>query len=193
MRTLRQTVLGFGVLALGWSGGATGQPRPVDASKSTATLQVKKSGVFSAFAHDHEIAAPLAGGTVDASGRTVELRFNSAALQVRDHGVSEKDRAEIQTTMLGSEVLDAQRYPEISFRSTSVVEAGDGAWNVQGNLTLHGQTKPVTAEVRGQSGHYLGTVRLRQTEFGITPIKIAGGTVRVKDEVRIDFDIQLAR
>ena len=39
----------------------------------------------------------------------------------------------------------------------------------------------------------VGSARLRQTEFGIKPPKIAGGTVRVKDEIRLDFDIQRAR
>ena len=71
--------------------------------------------------------------------------------------------------------------------------AGAGSWSVHGELTLHGQTRPVAVEVREKSGHYVGTARLKQTDFGIKPIKIAGGTVRVKDEVRIDFDIQLAR
>ena len=64
---------------------------------------------------------------------------------------------------------------------------------MRGNLTLHGETQPVTVEVREREGHYLGTSRFKQTEFGIKPFKAAGGTIRVKDEVRIDFDIQLAR
>lgn len=60
-------------------------------------------------------------------------------------------------------------------------------------MTLHGETRPVEADVREAEGHYTGTVQLRQTEFGIKPVKVAGGTVRVKDEVGIDFDIQLSR
>jgi hypothetical protein len=36
-------------------------------------------------------------------------------------------------------------------------------------------------------------VHLKQTEFGIKPVKVAGGAVRVKDEIQIDLDIQLAR
>jgi hypothetical protein len=31
------------------------------------------------------------------------------------------------------------------------------------------------------------------TEFGIEPVKVAGGSIRVKDEIRIEFDVQLAR
>jgi MOSC domain-containing protein YiiM len=42
--------------------------------------------------------------------------------------------------------------------------------------------------VRAQ-GHYKGTASLKQTSFGITPIVIAGGTVKVKDDVTIEFDV----
>lgn len=182
----------WGVIALVTSA-STAQQHPVDAANSVVTIQVKKSGLLSAFAHDHEIAAPLASGTLDTTGRKVELRFNAATLQVRDRGISEKERMEIQNTMLGSEVLDATRYPEIIFRATSVEPAGEGAWNVVGDLTLHGETRPVMAAVRDQKGRYAGEVRFRQTEFGIKPVKIAGGTVRVKDEIRIEFEIQPAR
>lgn len=186
-------ILRFWILCFLVLGNTALAQQQIDTSASVVTIQVKKSGIFSAFAHDHEIAAPVAGGKVDTAAQIVELRFNAMMLQVRDHGISEKDRADIQSTMLGAEVLDAQRYPEIVFRSTSARRMGQGLWNVHGDLTLHGQTRPVSAEVRDNAGHFVGSLILRQSEFGITPIKIAGGTVRVKDEIRINFDIQLAR
>jgi polyisoprenoid-binding protein YceI len=64
---------------------------------------------------------------------------------------------------------------------------------VHGTLTLHGQTQPVTVEVKENSGHFAGHALLKLTDFGIKPIRIAGGTVKVKDEIRIEFDIQLTR
>jgi len=184
---------GTALLFLSTSLLAHAQSRPIDTEKSTMTIRVYKSGVLSAFGHDHEIAAPIAGGTVDAAAHHVELRTNAASLRVRDPKTSEKDRAEIQKTMLGPEVLDSERHTEIAFRSTAAEPAGEGAWQVRGDLTLHGTTKPVVVEVRESGGHYVGTARLKQSDFGIQPVKVAGGTVRVKDEVRVEFDIQLAR
>jgi polyisoprenoid-binding protein YceI len=64
---------------------------------------------------------------------------------------------------------------------------------VNGSLTLHGQTRPVVVTVRETAGHFTGVSRLKQSDFGIAPIKVAGGAVRVKDEIQIEFDIQLAR
>ncbi len=179
-------------LCAAWSAAATAQPRAIDSRTSSMTVRVYRAGVLSFAGHNHEIAAPVARGTVDTSGRRVELYVNSGLLQVRDPEASDKDRAEIQSTMLGPQVLDAQRYPEIAFRSTAVATTGAGAWRVQGDLSLHGQTHPVTVEVKQTNGRFTGSAEFRQTEFGITPVKVAGGTIRVKDEVRLEFDIQLA-
>jgi polyisoprenoid-binding protein YceI len=94
--------------------------------------------------------------------------------------------------MLGPEVLDTAKFHEIVFKSTSA-EGSGSAWTVHGNLTLHGETRPVTVTVKEQAGRYVGSATVKQSEFGIKPVKAAGGTVKVKDEVRIDFDIRLAQ
>lgn len=176
-----------------WVPAATAQQRAIDSTKSAITVRVYRAGVFSPLGHNHEIAAPIARGAVDTTVRRVELHVNAAALRVRDTDTSDKDRSQVQSTMLGPDVLDAQRYPEMAFRSTAVEPAGADSWRVQGELTLHGQTRPVAVEVRQTNGHYTGSSRFKQTEFGIAPVKVAGGAVKVKDEIRIDFDVWLAR
>lgn len=177
-----------------WAAPASAQKHAIDTGKSVMTVRLKTSGIFSAFGHDHEIAAPIAGGSADVSSHpSVELRADARSLRVRDPKASEKDRSKIQETMLGPEVLDSQRYPQILFRSTAVESMGSGQWRVRGNLSLHGQTRPVTVQVTEKAGHYVGQASFKQSGFGIKPVRVAGGTVRVKDEVRIEFDIQLAR
>ena len=192
MKSRAQIVLAGWIASLALTTGAIAQPRKIDAGKSVMTVRVYKAGVLSAMGHNHEIAAPVAAGTVDVSARQVELHVHTRALEVRDPGVSDKDRAEIQGNMLGKQVLDAEGNPEIVFRSTGAEAAGAGSWKVTGNLTLRGQTHAVVVEVREDGEHYVGTARFKQTEFGIQPIKVAGGAVRVKDEIRIEFNIQLA-
>ena len=182
-----------GLLPLMIAAAAFAQPQAIDTEKSTLTVRVGKTGAFSVFGHDHEIAAPIQSGSADTGKQTVELRVQAGALKVRDKDVSEKDRAAIQSTMLGPEVLDVQRYPEIVFRSTAGDPPRQGSLKLQGELTLHGQTRPVTVSVNQRDGHYVGNAVFKQTDFGIAPVRVAGGTVRVKDEVRIEFDVQLAR
>jgi polyisoprenoid-binding protein YceI len=184
-------VLALWAASLAWAAVSNAQQRAIDAGKSAMTVRVYKAGLLSALGHDHEIAAPIARGAVDTTARKVELHTKAGALRVQDPKASDKDRSEIQSTMLGPAVLDAERYPEIAFQSTGADPAGARAWMVHGNLTLHGKTRSVTVEVRETGAHYVGSARLNQTDFGITPVKVAGGSIRVKDEIRIEFDIQL--
>jgi len=163
--------------------------KEIDTARSVLTVRVYKTGLFSAFAHDHEIRAPIQKGFIDETKSSLEFAVDARTLRVLDPKVSDSDRAEIQGTMLGPSVLDSEKFTEIRFRSISVERRGEGKWMVSGDLTLHGQTHPVKAEVEGRDGHYTGTAQLRQTDFAIKPVSIAGGSVKVKDEVRVEFDL----
>ena len=163
--------------------------RTIDTQKSLITVRVFKSGVFSGFAHDHQISAPIQEGSFAEANPSVQLKVDARKLRVVDKDVSDKDRAEIQQTMLGPKVLDTERFPEIRFRSTRVGHITDRKWLVHGELNLHGQTRPVSVDVTEQNGHYRGIAELKQKDFGINPISLGGGTVKVKNELRVEFDI----
>jgi hypothetical protein len=163
--------------------------REMDTEKSVLTIRVYKAGLFSTFAHDHEIRAFIHQGSFDEVRRTVQFVVMAGSLRVLDPGVSDKDRSDIQGTMLGPKVLDSEKFPEVQFRSTRIEQAGNGKWTAEGELTLHGQSHPVKAVVEGREGRYHGSAQLRQKDFGITPISLAGGSVKVKDEVRIEFEV----
>jgi len=164
-------------------------PKTIDANKSVMTVRVFKAGLFSAFGHEHEISAPIQQGSFTEGNPSVELTVDARKLKVMDKDVSDKDRAEIQQTMLGPKVLHSEKYPEIRFRSTQGDRLGEGRWIVHGDLTLHGQTRPVNVQVDGQNGRYRGGVQLKQTDFGITPVIVGGGAVKVKNELRVEFEI----
>ncbi len=164
-------------------------PKTIDADKSVMTVRVFKTGLFSAFGHEHEISAPVRQGSLTEGNPSVELTVDARKLRVMDKDVSDKDRAEIQQTMLGPKVLDSEQFHEIRFRSTQVDRLGKGKWIVHGNLTLHGQTRPIKVQVEGQNGHYRGAAELKQKDFGITPVTVGGGTVKVKNVLRVEFEI----
>jgi polyisoprenoid-binding protein YceI len=179
------------LLLVAGSTAAAPTTREMDVARSTLTVRVFKAGVFSAFGHNHEIRAPISRGSFDESTDlpSVELQVDARQLQALDPDLSAKDRAEVQQTMLGPTVLDSGRFPEIRFRSLTVEKAGAGKWRVHGDLTLHGATRPVLAEVSGGLGHYRGAAAVRQTDFGIKPVSAGGGTIKVKNEVRVEFEI----
>jgi len=110
---------------------------------------------------------------------------------VLDPDASAGTRADVQKTMEGSDVLDVKRFPEISFQSTEVRKTGESHWAVHGNLTLHGQTSGANVDVVLKDSQFEGFAQLKQHDFGIAPVSVAGGTVKVKDEVRIEFTVVL--
>jgi polyisoprenoid-binding protein YceI len=172
----------------GWIADASSE-KAIDTERSVLTVRVYKAGLFSSFGHDHEIRAPIKEGTFDEEKNTVQFIVEAKTLKVIDPGASDKERAEIQTTMLGPKVLDSEEFREIRFHSTEVTHETNDKWIVQGELALHGQTKPIKAEVERQNGAYRGSAQFRQKDFGITPVSVAGGSIKVKDEVRIEFEI----
>jgi hypothetical protein len=192
-KKLKVVVLAVG-LASAVGVAAQSEVRSIDVRRSVLKIRVFKSGLFSAFAHNHEIEAPIAQGRVELSeSPSVTLLVDARKLRVLDPGLSADKRVEVQKTMDGPQVLDSSRFPEISFRSTAIEKMGADHWTVRGNLTLHGQTRPVAVQVALRDGDYRGSATLKQRDFGIAPVSIAGGTVKVKDEVKIEFDIILAK
>jgi len=196
MKRIACTVL---VLATGWLclsqlAAASSDSRKIDGSHSTVTVRVCKSGFLSAFGHNHEIQAPIQSGEVkESDSLSVELQVDAHKLRVLDPEVSEGTRAQIQDTMQGIQVLDVVHFSEIRFQSTAVEPKGPDHWIVHGSLALHGKDRPVAVEVTLKGEHYRGSATLKQTDFGITPVTVAGGTVKVKDEVKIEFEVALMK
>jgi hypothetical protein len=159
------------------------------ARQSAITVKVFKSGLFSGFAHDHVIIAPIARVDVDPARLTAEITVVTKEMKVTDPGVSDKDRADIQSTMLGPKVLDQEKYPEIHFKSTRIEQTSPEHFRVMGVLELHGAKQEMTFEVTGAGEHYHGATKLKQSDFGIKPISLFGGSVKVKDQLELEFDV----
>jgi polyisoprenoid-binding protein YceI len=174
----------------------------VDAAASQVTVLVGRTGAFGFAGHDHEVAVPKVDGIIvldsaDATQSTITLRFDVTAMKVTGRGEPAADVPEVQRVMLSDRVLDAQRYPTITFTSRRIVivkQAVDRlVLRVEGDLTLHGVTRPITVpvEVRLADDQLAATANatVRQTDFGIRPVTAGAGTVRVKDELELAFRI----
>jgi polyisoprenoid-binding protein YceI len=173
----------------------------IDASESRVTILVGKAGVLSFAGHAHEVIAPAMSGSVvfdptDWPHASVSLEFDATALRVTGKGEAVSDVPTVEKTMLGEQVLDVRRFPTIGFQSRRVSvamgAAGVAALTIDGDMTLHGKTRPLTIRASATvdaSGRVTasGTFTLKQTDFGMVPVTAAGGTVRVKDEIEIQF------
>ncbi len=157
-------------------------------------------GLLSALAHDHTISireftgeARFTYGTVEPA--SLQLTIKAASLAVTDK-VSDSDRKKIEDTMRG-EVLEVDKHPEIIFKSTNVnasrVDEGKYQAKITGDLTLHGTTRSVTFDAfvtfYEASLQAKGQFAIKQSNYGIKPVSVAGGTIKVKDELKFSFDI----
>jgi polyisoprenoid-binding protein YceI len=171
------------------------------AGESRFTVQAFAEGLLSAFGHDPVIAIRDFTGDVQFTPGTltdglVKMTIKADSLAANED-VKEKDRAEIDR-MMHEDVLETAKFPEIVFTSTSVNanRLGKGRYRARviGDLTLHGVTQKnvwIQAEVTitEEKVRAQGQFSLRQTDFQIKPIKVAGGTLKVKNELKFDFDI----
>ncbi len=176
----------------------------LDPAASTFTVQAFAEGLLSAFGHDPVIGikafqgeAEFVPGTFE--NASLQLTIKASSLMVVND-VKEKDRQEIERTMR-DEVLEVGRYPEIVFQSNniSLSRLGEGRYRARviGDLTLHGVTQKniwvsgeVTVTTDGLQAK--GDFALKQTDYKIKLVSVAGGTLKIKNEVKGSFEL-LAR
>jgi polyisoprenoid-binding protein YceI len=205
MRAIRQIILLFGylsVVSLGANAQANARSYTISAGESNVWVFVGKAGFFSALGHDHEIGIKSFSGRIDvplsgASGSSLEIDIETKSFVVLDKEASEKDRAKIFDAM-HKEVLESEKFQKITFKSVSLTDlksTGEGGYSLtlNGDLTLHGVTKrialPATATITPAQIRAVGKYTLKQTDYGIKVYSAGGGTVKVKNEVVINFDI----
>jgi polyisoprenoid-binding protein YceI len=183
-----RSALFFAILASAFAQNAT-TDAAIDAARSTITIHVGKAGLLSSAGHEHWISAPISSGVIRESPPSVEFSVETAKMTVKpDPKVDAKDQAQIEKDMQEM-TLESQKYPKIEFHSTRVEKIGEGQWKVTGTLLLHGVTKPVTVSVQKEGAAYHARSILKQTEFGIKPISVGGGMIKVKNEIEIEFQI----
>ena len=172
----------------------------IDSDMSRFTVRAFATGLFSSLGHSPTVAIRDFSGDAEFVPETLEkaalhLRIKASSLAVTDD-VSEKDRQEMERAMNDS-VLEVARYPEIAFDSSNVSasKAADGQYlvNMVGNLSLHGVTHtqaiPLQVSLTGGLLRAHGEFSVRQTEYAIKPVSVAGGTLKLKDELKCSFDI----
>jgi polyisoprenoid-binding protein YceI len=121
---------------------------------------------------------------VELSPDTVSSKIRvSADVLNFDSGNSNRDSHALET-------VEYRKYPKVSFASTSIKPAGDG-YDVAGELTFHGQTRPVafhvTPKITPERIEIKGQFAVKLTEFGVKRPSLM--LVPVKDDLTINFDL----
>lgn len=177
-------------------------------ARSTVDVRVYKDGIASGLAHDHVMRASAVTGlvTYDPAARLlfhVGIEVDATRLEVAprvrhlygmDNDLDADDRAKIGANMRAADQLNVAAFPKITFESKSFGVAPDGRIDLVGLLTLRGQTRevrlPVAIWATPERLQGKGTLRIRQTDFGIQPYSALRGAIRNQDP--IDLIISLS-
>jgi polyisoprenoid-binding protein YceI len=133
----------------------------------------------------------------DLTNSHIEASIDATSINTRD---GQRD-----AHLKSADFFDVERFPTLSFRSTSISRAGDGELAVAGDLTIHGVTRNVVFNVEGPSepakdpwGNtrvgLSATTRISRKDFDLTwNTALETGGILVGDEVTITLDVQFVK
>ncbi len=172
----------------------------IDAAQSRFMIRTYSGGLLFFKGHDHFIAARDFTGEVELTPTAVApaaltLTVRAASLaETRD--VFTEQQKQIINREIRELVLETDKYPEITFRSTvvTVKPTADGfAADISGELTLHGVTRhaqiPALVTLNGNDLRARGEFHINRSDFNVKATSALNGTIRVRDKLKLSFDI----
>ena len=172
----------------------------IDGRSSRFTAQAFATGMLARMGHNPTIGIRDFSGEMNFNPDKLQaggfhLVIKSASLSVQDD-ISDKDLREIERLMK-QEVLETAKFPEIVYDAAgiAVTKMADALYSaaLDGNLSLHGVTRrqPITVRVAlfGTMLRASGDFSLDQTDYNIKLVSVAGGALKLKDELKFSFEI----
>ena len=169
----------------------------IDPAHSAAEFKVKHMMISNVKGKFGNISGLLTLDEGDPAQSSVEATVPIASVNTGD------DQRDVH--LKSGDFFDAEKFPEMSFKSTQVKSTGSGEMAVTGDLTLHGVTKSVTFAVEGPSepakdpwGNMRvglsATAKISRKDFGLTwNAALETGGVLVGDDVAITLDVQFIK
>lgn len=167
-----------------------------DATQAHIRVFTFKEGMLSALAHDLKIEVTRAVVEVDAAAKTVTAEIAADSLRVvtvMKKGQEARDELgpdhfkKIEKAIV-DDVLHASKHPKIRFTSTAVREQ-DGGLAIEGNLELHGRSRPIAFAARRIGDAWVAQLELHQPDWGVTPYSAMMGTLKVKPTLQVSLSV----
>jgi polyisoprenoid-binding protein YceI len=176
----------------------------IDGRSSRFTVRASAAGFLAAMGHNPTIAIRDLSGEIKFNpdkleASSLKIIIKSSSLSVQDD-ISAKDLREMERLM-NQEVLEAAKFPEILYEAPniSVTKMADMLYSatLNGNLTLHGvsRSQPISVRVAllGSMLRASGDFSISQSEYDIKLVSVAGGALKLKDELKLSFEIVARR
>jgi polyisoprenoid-binding protein YceI len=166
---MKKSVLASFVVLLGISTILRADTYKVDPAHSFIIFKVSHLGVSNAWGR---FDGPTGTIEIDAADPS-KTRFDVEAKTDKvDTGNQKRD-----THLKSADFFNARQFPTLSFKTESVTKSGDDAFEVTGNLTVHGVTKPLTVTMKkigaadtqnGARAGFEGHFTVKRSDFGMT-------------------------
>ena len=173
----------------------------LDSSQSKFVARAFAGGLLWFKGKDHLVAvreftgeAHITPGSITPAALEINAK---AASMVETRDVFTEQEKQIINKELREIVLEPDKYPDINFKSTRVTGKSTGAdryeLKIEGNLTLHGVTRPITipteVALTGNDMRARGEFSIERDDFGIKATSAFHGMVRVRNNIKFTFDI----
>ena len=144
----------------------------VDAVHSSVHFMIKHAGVSNFYGRFNTLSGTLTFDPANPESARMEFMVDTSSVDTGNAGRDDHLRS--------GDFFDARQFPQATFQSTSFAaaeEMGENMYTVEGELTLHGETKPVTAyfewlgvgEFRGNPiGAFEAQMEIKRSDFGMT-------------------------
>ena len=169
----------------------------IDPAHSRAEFKVKHMMISNVKGGFSGLSGTLTEHATDASLSSIDAVIDVASLSTGD--------VQRDAHLKSAEFFDAEKYPQMTFKSTKVEKKGEEDYAVTGDLTLHGVTKPVTFAVEGPSAPgkdpwgntrigLSASTKINRKDFGLSwNAALETGGVLVGEEVQISIDVQFLK
>ena len=165
----------------------------LDPARSRLAIYTEAEGLFSALAHDLELAAEDLEG--EASETSAELRLPPASIRVR--GVTKRGKLETGILSAGDRETIERQIKEDILRGPPIVVRGaidpKAPTRATMDVLARGATTHLTCDVavavEGETKRVQGRAEVSLAALGAPPVKGPMGAFRVKDRVRVEFDL----
>ncbi|CDQ40313.1 MULTISPECIES: YceI family protein [Virgibacillus] len=166
----------------------------VDTIHSEIGFSVKHMMISKAKGSFNDFNAVIEANLDDLTDSKVEVTIDVNSIDTRN-----KDRDD---HLLSADFFDAENHPNITFAASSITKKSSTNYDITGDLTIRGTTKPVTldAVIEGQSkdpmsgnmvAGFSGETTINRKDFGLTwNAAVETGGVLVGEEVKIHFEIE---
>jgi polyisoprenoid-binding protein YceI len=166
---MKRTLVAAGVLALVLvAAPARADDYTIDADHTSVVFKISHVGISWTYGRFNDVSGQFTFDRANPAGSSFALNIKAASI---DTGNGKRDEH-----LRSPDFFNVKQYPAIGFKSTSV-KAVDGGWQVAGDFTLHGVTKPITFTLAGgkETEFPKGTKRigfstelqLKRTDFGM--------------------------